>query len=694
MWFDRVYFCVDPANTGGHSDPMRKDIQLSAVDAESPQPFSRVHERSRPSRGDVNEIGVLLGLMCFVPLIEGGTTHLPILILRLVLIAWLTIRIFRSLRDGTLILYRNPMLVLVAMFLGVSALGIFHSPYSAVSIQAVVGLFMYAVFFLLLFHQHYLRSSLRVVTLGIIAFGMLEGLLGVIQYLWLGEARAKGTFFNPNMFAAYEAVTVILALSLLGWMKWAEHGWTDKGLTGTAFGISLLAFVMAQSRGALGALLVALLFVGLCRSWKLAVFCPLVMLVAVIMFPNPIKQRLLTVSDQDQYAYTRFDIWKNSLHRIMDHPLGTGLGTYKHLSFKYRFPLEGEIARYGKRAESAHNEYLQIAVELGVGGLLLFVVGIGVWGREVKEVLQGELSSWERGTVVGVSGGVLVILAHAAMDSLFHEPALVLLMILCGSMVLIMKRFALSCSPRTWTIPFPYRPIRAVLVCLLSVTSALLVIQPAAAWFAYEQGNTASEIGHIEQARQWYHRATLIDPGTTAYRDATARVNVLEYYASGDPQRLVSAVEEMVIAQQLNRLDGRIPSRLGMLYVLLAERAVSSDRREDLLAHAVRAYEEAINVDPFSPFNYFKLGVIRWRQGNSGEAQILLERCLDYEPNFLPARALLAQLAIKNGHDEIAYAQYAAIERIRARYKGRAVSSLERRFLDVDLDARDQGIKE
>ena len=131
-----------------------------------------------------------------------------------------------------------------------------------------------------------------------------------------------------------------------------------------------------------------------------------------------------------------------------------------------------------------------------------------------------------------------------------------------------------------------------------------------------------------------------------------------------------------------------------MLYVLLAERAVSSDRREDLLAHAVRAYEEAINVDPFSPFNYFKLGVIRWRQGNSGEAQILLERCLDYEPNFLPARALLAQLAIKNGHDEIAYAQYAAIERIRARYKGRAVSSLERRFLDVDLDARDQGIKE
>lgn len=673
---------------------MHKDIHLSALGAQLLQPLSGVHDPSHASRGELNEIGILLGLMFFVPLIDGGTTHLPILILRLVLIAWLTIWIFRSLRHGTLILYRSPILLLVALFLGVSALGILQSSYVAVSMQGVVGLIMYTVFFFLIFHRHYTRSSLRVLTLGIVSFGLFQGLLGIIQYLWLGEERAKGTFFNPNMFAAYEAVTVILTLSLLAWMKWGEHSWTEKALIGTAFGISILAFVMAQSRGALGALLVALLFVGLCRSWKLAIFCPLVLLVALIMFPNPIKQRVLTVSDQDQYAYTRFDIWKNSLNRIMDHPLGTGLGTYKHLSFKYRFPLEGEIARYGKRAESAHNEYLQMAVELGVGGLVLFFVGIAVWGREVKDVLQGELSSWERGTVVGVSGGAIVILAHAAVDSLFHEPALVLLLILCGNMVLIMRRFALSCGPLPWAIPFPYRPVRAVLVCLLATASSLLVIQPAAAWFAYEQGNTASQGGQLEQARQWYHRAILIDPGTTAYRDAVARVNVLGYYASGDSQRLVSAVEEMVIAQQLNPLDGRTPSRLGMLYVLLAERAVSSDRRKDLLARAVGAYEEAITVDPFSPFNYFELGAIRRRQGHSREAQVLLARCLDYEPNFLPARALLAQLAAETGHNEIAHTQYAAIERIQARYKGRAVSSLERRFLTADLDARDQGIKE
>ncbi|HMS83105.1 MAG TPA: O-antigen ligase family protein [Nitrospira sp.] len=673
---------------------MHKDIHLSAFDADSLQPFNGLHGQSRAPRGDLNEIGILLGLMFFVPLIDGGTTYLPILILRLVLIAWLTIRIFRSLRDGTLILYRSPMLLPVVVFLGVASIGIWHSSYTAVSIQGVVGLFMYTVFFFLLFHQHYLRASLRVLTLGIISLGLLEGLLGVIQYLWLGEIRAKGTFFNPNMFAAYEAVTVILTLSLLAWMKWTEHGWADKGLIGTAFGISLLAFVMAQSRGALGALLVALLFVGLCRSWKLSIFCPLAMLIAVITFPNPIKQRVLTVSDQDQYAYTRFDIWRNSLNRIADHPLGTGLGTYKHLSFKYRFPLEDEIARYGKRAESAHNEYLQMAVELGVGGLVLFVVGVGIWGWEVKEVLRRDLSSWERGTVVGVSGGALVILAHAAVDSLFHEPALVLLLILCGSTALIVKRFATSCGPLTWAIPFPYHPARAVLVCLLATASALLVIQPAAAWFAYEQGNTASQSGHIEQAGQWYHRAILIDPGITAYRDAAARINVSGYYASGDPQRLISAVDEMVIAQQLNPLDGRTPSRLGMLYVLLAKRAVSIDRREDLLAQAARAYEGAINVDPFSPFNYVELGAIRWRQGNSREAQVLLAQCLDYEPNFLPARALLAQLATETGHNEIAHAQHTAIERIQAQYKGRAVSPLERRFLSVDLNARDQEIKE
>ena len=674
---------------------MPKEVNLSTFDTGVLQPFCALKEQDHASQRGLSEVGILFALMVFSPLIEGGTTHLPVLIIRLLLVAGLALWVFRSFQSGTITLYRIPMMPLAAMFVGISGLGIFRSSYVGASIQGVIGLLMYALLMFLLLHQLYTRSSSRILVLGIVVMGSLEGLLGIVQYGWMGEARAKGTFFNPNFFAMYEAVTVVLALSLLSSMKWADHGWQEKCLLGAALSVSMPAFVMAQSRGAFFAFLVALLFLGLCRSWKLAVLLPLVVVLGVITLPNPIKERALAVSDQDPYAYTRLEIWKSSLDRIADHPFGTGLGTYKYLSFKYRFPIEGEIVRYEKRAESAHNEYLQMAVELGVGGLALFLVGIGVWGWEVKGTLQGEgLSSWERGAVVGLSGGALAILVHASVDSVFHEPALVILLILCGSLVLVLKRLNSPTRTPTWNIPFPYHPARLALVVLLGAASVFLTIQPAAAWFAYQQGNTASQSGQRERAWEWYRRATFIDPGTTAYRDAVARMNVTQFYASGDPQWLLQAVEENEICQELNPLDGRIPSRLGMLYLLLAERTMSNEQRGELIARAVKSYEGAIKADPFSPFNYQDLGKIMWRQGQYEEAQVLLKKAVSHEPNFLPARVLLAKLAAQVGKNDIALSQYAAIERIQERYKGRTVSPLESRYLDVSLDLKDQLVKE
>lgn len=655
---------------------------------EARPPFSALIKQDSAAHERLSELGIFVGLMLFAPLIDGGTTHLPVLVIRLLLFTGLSLWVFRAFRSGIMTIYRTPLLILAALFVGISAIGVLGSSYVAVSIQGVVGVGMYAVFMFLLLHQLHSRSSLRILVLVLVSMGLFEGLSGIVQYVWLGEARAKGTFFNPNFFATYEAVTALLALSLLSWMKWSEHGWKEKCLLGVALGISLSALVMAQSRGAFVAFLAAMLFLGLCRSWKLAVLLPLAVIIGVIAFPNPIKQRALSVSEQDPYAYTRLEIWKNSLDRITDHPFGTGLGTYKYLSFKYRFPIEGEIVRYEKRAESAHNEYLQMAVELGVGGLVVFLVGIGVWGLDVYGMLQREVSSWERGALVGLSSGVMAILGHAAVDSVFHEPALVLLLIMCGSLVLTLKRLNSSNDLPAWSLLLPYHPARVAAALLLASASVFLIVQPAAAWFAYEQGNVALQGGQSERAIEWYRRATHIDSGITAYRDAVARMDVTQFYASGDPQWLVQAVEEIATCQELNPLDGRAPSRLGMLFQLLAERATTSEQRNDLVARAVGFYERAIQIDPFSPFNYLELATLRWRQGQPDEARVLLMKAITHEPNFLPARVLLAEIVGQIGKRDLAQIQYAAIEDIRGRYKSRTLSPLEHRYLDVSLNFR------
>lgn len=75
---------------------------------------------------------------------------------------------------------------------------------------------------------------------------------------------------------------------------------------------------------------------------------------------------------------------------------------YQYSSFQYRFPSDNAIVRYVKRAESAHNEYLQIEVELRLGGLVLFLLGLGVWGGEAEKTLEGTLPRWDRGGVLDV----------------------------------------------------------------------------------------------------------------------------------------------------------------------------------------------------------------------------------------------------------------------------------------------------
>jgi tetratricopeptide (TPR) repeat protein len=448
--------------------------------------------------------------------------------------------------------------------------------------------------------------------------------------------------------------------------------------------ITFSAFMVAQSRGALLALVTAVIFIGCYRFGKIALMILIVTLVAGAVIPNPLKQRMLDVSVQDPYAFSRIDIWENSIERIVDRPLGVGLGMYKYSSFQYRFPIESNIVRYGKRAESAHNEYLQMSVEMGVVGLVIFLFGIGIWGRGVKVTLGTELEPWERGLVTGLTGAVLGILVHGAVDSVFHEPTLVILLIVCGGLALVFRSIKIPDLSR-WRVPFSYHPVRLFLVVVCGVALAILTIQPAAGWYAHERGQAEAQVGQQDLALDWFRLASLIDPGTTGYHDAIARTLVQLFHQSGDPQWLVKAVEEEGQASELNPLDGRFPYRLGTIYSELAEQKLSIDQRDLLLNQAAQAYEQALHVDPYSPLNYMALVNIRLPQGRVEEAKSWLQRAVATEPNFLPARALLMELSFKAGEREVAQSEFDAIVAIKRKYEGWVLNDIERQFLDVDL---------
>ncbi|MEY4705467.1 MAG: hypothetical protein RL042_1672 [Nitrospirota bacterium] len=628
---------------------------------------------------------LLLGsLIIFSPLIEGGTTQVPVLIMRLLIFGAFALWMIHRMRVGTIVLTQSHLVPLVALFLGWAGLSLWWAPYKNPAVQWFISFLMYALLFGVVLQGIRTSRQVRPVVMVLLGMGFCEGILGIAQYVWLGEARAKGTFFNPNFFATYEVAVLSIAIGLLsGIPRSAMNRWQRICLW-SVVAITFFAFMVAQSRGALLALVAAVTFIGWYRFGKVALIILVVSLVAGVVIPNPLKQRMIDVAAQDPYAFSRIDMWKSSIERVVDRPLGMGLGMYKYASFQYRFPIERNIVRYGKRAESAHNEYLQIAVELGVGGLAVFLLGIGMWGREVKAVLRSSLEPWERALVTGLTGVVLGILVHATVDSVFHEPALVILLIVCGGFVLAFS--SIKKPDRTArNVPFPYHPVRLSLVVVCGIVLATLAIQPAAGWYAHERGQAEAQVGRQDAALDWFRRAALIDPGTTGYHDAVARASVQRFHQSGDPQWLVTAVEEEGQAIELNPLDGRFPYRLGTIYGLLAGQKVSQDQRNLLWQQAAQAYEQAIQADPYSPLSYMALANIRLSQGRLDEATLWLRRATATEPNFLPARALLAELSLKAGDRNAAQSEVDTIVGIKKKYEGWALNDVERQFLDVDL---------
>ena len=91
------------------------------------------------------------GLLVFSPLIDGGTTQLPVLIIRMVLLVSGVIWLLGRMKTGELFLPQTRVDTCVALFAGWAILSLVWSPYKNASVQWVLSILSYAALFV---HGH------------------------------------------------------------------------------------------------------------------------------------------------------------------------------------------------------------------------------------------------------------------------------------------------------------------------------------------------------------------------------------------------------------------------------------------------------------------------------------------------------------------------------------------------------------
>ncbi len=222
----------------------------------------------------------------------------------------------------------------------------------------------------------YRGIKLMIVTTALIALlGVIEG--GVLDYAQLDlsqfddiHARVSSFLGNPNMLGAYLVIVFPFAL--------AQMLSTDKGIKKGFYFLCVLSIfvctVLTWSRGAWLGLIVSVvvfLLVSDFRSvWFILLGCGSVPL-ALYLVPENISNRFISIFTMSDSSITyRFETWDGVLKMIEKYFwTGIGIGESAFISVYPEFAVSGT-----ETVMHAHNIFLQILLEIGIIGLVVFLV--------------------------------------------------------------------------------------------------------------------------------------------------------------------------------------------------------------------------------------------------------------------------------------------------------------------------------
>ncbi len=290
---------------------------------------------------------------------------------------------FYSLRDIPFV--NLPFDVPALLFFVFGAISIFISPDMAFSFYNWYNLAgVYALTYLLVGQGIFEAAQVRKILLALFCGAALSILYGFFQYIfgvsdvteemrWVDgaafpeiTARIYSTWGNPNIFAGYLDMIILIAL---GFWNESTDNRPKKIFLASFMLIGVLALILTYSRGAIISLAVVFAIYGIMRDRRLLV-AALCVGVGLILFDTTLAARFIgSLHGYDSSSALRFALWDSTLTMIADHPIfGIGWGAYFKVYPEYDYFVQNpDVVIY-----HAHNLYLNYAAEIGVIGAAAF----------------------------------------------------------------------------------------------------------------------------------------------------------------------------------------------------------------------------------------------------------------------------------------------------------------------------------
>lgn len=371
------------------------------------------------------EIGVY-AVVGFIPL--APTTAL----LGLILLTAISFFI-RLLRDKSIKLRVTILDYFVVMF-GLVLFYSFITSYTPGSSMLALMIHMaFIIFYFILVNTVKTRQQLYALAALLVLSTTVTSLYGLYQLKTVGatseawvdttlfediKARVGSTFENPNVLGEYLVLIIPVAIAML----WGQKGWISKLATLGLTALMLGCLVYTYSRGAYVGLMLALAMFAVLRDRRFVILGVIGLMMLPFLLPASVINRFASIGNlNDTSSFYRISVWLGSLRLARDYWLsGIGLGLEP---FKLVYPKYSLNAAY---AHHSHNIYMQLLIESGIAGLLMFFAIIAVY---YKTMLAGFYKTKDRFIstfMIAIASGMAGYLAQGMVENIWYNNRVLL----------------------------------------------------------------------------------------------------------------------------------------------------------------------------------------------------------------------------------------------------------------------------
>lgn len=339
-------------------------------------------------------------------------------------------------------------------------------------------------------------------------------------------------------------------------------------------------------------------------------------------------ERLGTLSDVRHASIERLLIWEQSIELLRQSPFwGLGLGLYALYWPPYRDPRDMSAGYF------VHNDYLQMWIEAGLPGLLLFLAVLGSLAIVLRRLVQDRgLPGGKRLEAYGLFAGMAAIGMHSVVQYNFY---VVPILIVFG---LFMGRVLDLAQPPTGARTLSILPAKHFSIEGFRLIALGTMLMPGL-YFAsvglsahmLSKGVAAAQRGELEQADSMLATAQRLWPDSDAVLIARADLHrtVLVQIGDTQPNRRQALFESA--RYLLDQAESRNPLR-STIYFTRAEllRQTPSLVGQGWADEVTEQYRKALRLNPRYYGARYNYALFLISQGDVAAARQLLDEGMRY----------------------------------------------------------------